>query len=51
MVLHPYHPDLPGIRQSYARYTDSIAKLDERIGENIDWLKKTGRYEDTIIIY
>ena len=51
MTLRPYHPDVPDVRQSYARYTDSVAKMDKRIGENIAWLQKTGRYDDTIIIY
>ena len=51
MTLHAYHPDLPAIRQSYARYTDAVANMDKRIGENIAWLKKTGQYENTIIIY
>ena len=51
MSLHAYHPDLPEIRQSYARYTDAVADMDKRIGENIAWLKKIGQYENTIIIY
>ncbi|NIQ09790.1 MAG: sulfatase-like hydrolase/transferase [Gammaproteobacteria bacterium] len=51
MTLHAYHPDLPGVRQSYARYTDSVAIMDQRVGQNIAWLKRIGRYEDTIIIY
>ena len=38
MTLRPYHPDVPDVRQSYARYTDSVAKMDKRIGENIAWL-------------
>jgi len=51
MSLHAYHPDLPAIRQSYARYSDTVAKMDQGIGANIKWLKKTGQYENTIIIY
>ena len=51
MTLHAYHPDLPEVRQSYARYTDAVADMDKRIGENIAWLKKIGQYENTIIIY
>ena len=51
MTLHAYHPDLPEIRQSYARYSDAVAKMDKNIGDNIKWLKKTGQYENTIIIY
>ncbi|MFZ9933647.1 MAG: sulfatase-like hydrolase/transferase [Chthoniobacterales bacterium] len=51
MTLHAYHPDLPEIRESYARYADAIAKMDTRIGENIAWLKDLGLYENTIIVY
>ncbi|MDB4500480.1 sulfatase-like hydrolase/transferase [bacterium] len=51
MVLHAYHPDLPDVRQTYARYADAVANMDRKVGETISSLKKDGLYEDTIIIY
>lgn len=51
MKLHGYHPDLPDIRKTYAKYADAIEKMDGEIQETIDALKADGLYEDTIIIY
>ena len=51
MELFSYHPDLPVIRQSYARYADRMAEMDKELGSTIAELKKDGLYEDTIIIY
>ena len=51
MKLYAYHPDLPVIRDSYARYANRIGVMDEQFGECIEALKEDGLYEDTIIIY
>jgi hypothetical protein len=51
MILHSYHPDLMEIRKDYAKYADSVEKMDENVGEVLDKLKADGLYEDTIIIY
>jgi N-sulfoglucosamine sulfohydrolase len=51
MVLHAYHPDLPDVRQTYARYADAVENMDRKVGDAIAALKKAGLYEDTIIIY
>lgn len=51
MALHAYHPDLPGVRQTYARYSDAVENMDRKVGDVIASLKKDGLYEDTIIIY
>jgi N-sulfoglucosamine sulfohydrolase len=51
MTLHSYHPDLPAIRGSYAKYADAVEKMDNDIGESLAALKQDGLYEDTIIIY
>lgn len=51
MVLHPYHPDLPEMRETYARYVDGIVRMDNKVGDAIAQLKKDGLYEDTIIVY
>ncbi len=51
MKLHSYHPDLPVIRQNYAKYADAIENMDRKVQRCLDALKEDGLYEDTIIIY
>lgn len=51
MTLHAYHPDLPEVRQTYARYADAVESMDRKVGEVIASLKEDGLYEDTIIVY
>ena len=51
MKLHSYHPDLPAIRKTYAKYADAVEKMDGELGAALDALKKDGLYDDTIIIY
>ena len=51
MKLHSYHPDLPAIRKSYAKYADAVENMDNDIRQTLDALKEDGLYEDTIIIY
>ena len=51
MKLHSYHPDLPEVRGTYAKYADAVELMDSKVQETIDALKADGLYEDTIIIY
>ncbi len=51
MQLAAYHPDLPEVRTTYARYADAIGRMDEKVGAAIAQLKADGLYEDTIVIY
>jgi len=51
MKLHSYHPDLPVIRKSYAKYADAVENMDNDIKQTLDALKEDGLYDDAIIIY
>ena len=51
MKLHKYHPDLPEIRKSYAKYADAVEQMDSEVQATVDALKADGLYEDTIVIY
>ncbi len=51
MKLHAYHPDLPVIRENYAKYAEAVERMDAKVQQTIDALKADGLYEDTIIIY
>ena len=51
MKLFSYHPDLPVIRNNYAKYAAAVENMDRKVGETIAALKKDGLYDDTIIVY
>jgi N-sulfoglucosamine sulfohydrolase len=51
MILAPYHPDLPEMRNTYAKYSSAISKMDSLVGQAIEKLKQDGLYENTIIVY
>ncbi len=51
MILAPYHPDLPEMRNTYAKYASTISKMDSLVGQAIENLKQDGLYENTIIVY
>jgi N-sulfoglucosamine sulfohydrolase len=49
--LPPYHPDLPEIREDWARLHDLITMMDHWAGNLIDELAAEGLAEDTIIFF
>ena len=51
MTLFSYHIDTITMRKTYAKYADAVGRMDAKVKEVIDILKKDGLYEDTIIIY
>ena len=51
MKLFSYHPDLPEIRGTYAKYADAVENMDRKIQDALDALKADGLYDNTIIIY
>lgn len=51
MKLFSYHPDLPAIRRNYAKYADAVQRMDGKVRDTIEALKKDGLYEDTVVIY
>ena len=51
MKLAAYHPDLPAIRKNYAKYAAAVEKMDTKVRDAIEALRKDGLYEDTIIIH
>lgn len=51
MKLYSYHPDLPEVRGTYAKYAEAVERMDSKVQDTIDALKADGLYEDTIIIY
>lgn len=51
MKLFSYHPDLPVIRKNYAKYAEAVERMDRKVQDTINALKKDGLYENTIIVY
>ena len=51
MKLFSYHPDLPEIRKTYAKYADAVENMDGKVGQCLAELEKDGLAEDTIVVY
>ena len=51
LVLPPYWPDHPVVRNEYANYLDCVNLLDEKVGILLDTLKKDGVLENTAIFF
>lgn len=51
-VIVPYFlPDIPACRAELAQYYQAVSRLDQGVGKLISFLKETGKYENTLIIY
>ncbi|MCW1883588.1 sulfatase [Luteolibacter flavescens] len=46
----PFLPDVPEVREDLADYLGEVAALDGAMGALVDELKKTGEYENTLIV-
>ncbi len=51
MTLFSYHPDLPDIRKTYAKYADAVERMDVKVGKCLAALEADGLADDTIVIY
>ena len=49
--LPPYYPDVPEVREDWARHYDSIQITDDRVGEILDQLRQDGLLEKTVVIF
>jgi arylsulfatase A-like enzyme len=51
VVLPPYIPDLPGVREDFALYYDEIARMDSYVGKVLAELERQGIEDDTCIFF
>jgi arylsulfatase A-like enzyme len=49
--LPPYHPDLPAIREDWARLHDLITFMDQQVGDKLRELEAAGVADNTIIFF
>ncbi len=51
VIVPPYLPDTPKCREELAQYYGSVQRADSGLVRLIEILKKSGRWDDTMIIY
>ena len=51
LILPPYYPDTPKIREAWAAYYDIITTTDERIGELLQEIDDAGLRQSTIVVF
>jgi N-sulfoglucosamine sulfohydrolase len=51
VTVPPWLPDIPEVRDELALYEASVRKVDKAFGMLVDTLRRTGTYEDTLIVY
>lgn len=51
VILPPYHPDTPLVRQDYTRYYDEITRLDRFVGDVINEIDQQGLTNNTVVMF
>lgn len=51
MHIPPYHPDLPEVREDWAKFYDNITAMDAEAGAILEELEDLGLSENTIVIF
>ena len=51
LVLPPSYPDIPEVREDLAAYYDEVYRLDQNVGDALQYLKDNGLYDNTLIIF
>ncbi len=51
LILPPYYPDTPKIREAWAAYYDNITNTDRRIGELLQEIDDAGLREKTVVFF
>ena len=51
VVVPPFLPDTPACRAELAEYYQSVSRLDQGIAHLLDILKRSEKYDNTLIIY
>lgn len=50
VIVPPFLPDLPAVRQDLADYYEAVSRFDHSVGQLLDVLERSGRAAETLII-
>lgn len=51
MIVPPYYPDTPEVRQDIAFYYDNITAMDYRVGDVLKFLEEKGVADNTVVFF
>ena len=51
VVIPPYYPDHPVVREDWAQYLNAVMSLDQKVGKVLAQLEKDGLAENTIVVF
>lgn len=51
VVIPPYYPDHPTVREDWAQYLNNVMSLDRKVGEVLALLERDGLADNTIVIF
>ena len=51
VIVPPFLPDRPEVREDLAGYYQAVSRVDERLGRLMQLLKDTGHWDDTLVVY
>ncbi len=51
VIVPPWLPDKPDVRQELAEFYQAISRLDQGLGLLLDALEETGHWDDTLIMF
>jgi arylsulfatase A-like enzyme len=51
VVLPPYYPDTPAVRENLARYYDNVTRMDKQAGKILRQLEKDGLADNTVVFF
>ena len=51
VVVPPFLPDVPAVREDLARQYDNLARLDRQVGDLLDQLEADGLAENTVVMF
>lgn len=51
IIVPPYYPDIPSVRETMARHYNNISAMDTAVGQLLEQLERDGLAENTIVIW
>ncbi len=51
VVIPPYYPDHPLVRQDWAQYLNTVMSLDEKVGVVLELLQHDGLADNTVVMF